>query len=108
MNDAFNDREKGFERKYEFDEQQRFRTQARRDKLFGRWAAGRLGRSGGAAEAYAIDVVDANFERAGDEHMLDKVRNDFAAKNVAVGDKELLAKLAECHKEAARQIAAGE
>ncbi|MEQ9448545.1 MAG: ATPase inhibitor subunit zeta, partial [Rhodospirillaceae bacterium] len=32
MNDAFQDREKGFERKYQLDQEQQFRAQSRRDR----------------------------------------------------------------------------
>ena len=43
---------------------------ARRDKLFGQWAAGKLGYSGDAATKYASEVVDSNFEKPGDDDML--------------------------------------
>ena len=108
MSNAFNDREKGFERKYEFDEHQRFRTQARRDKLFGQWAATQLGLSGATAEAYVLAVVDSNFEAPGDDDMLNKVRKDFADNKLRVSDTEIKARLSAAHDEAARQVAAGE
>jgi hypothetical protein len=107
MTDAFQDREKGFERKYELDQDQEFRVQARRDKLFGHWLAQRFGMSGEAEEAYVIDVVDSNFEIPGDEDMLDKVKADIAAKGVSIEDAELNAKLSECMAEAHKQVIEG-
>ncbi|MBY0510058.1 MAG: DUF1476 domain-containing protein [Rhodospirillaceae bacterium] len=103
---AFDDREKGFERKYQLDAEQAFRAQARRDKLFGQWAAGQLGYSGDKADAYAKDVVGSNFEKPGDDDMLGKVRADFKAANLNVADDVLAAKLTECFSTAAGQIAA--
>ena len=107
MSDAFNDRQKGFERKFQLDQDQQFKAQSRRDKLFGQWIASKLGISGADADAYAKTVVASNFEKPGDEDMLGKVRTDLAAKQVAVTDKELSDKLAQCEAEAVRQIAAG-
>jgi hypothetical protein len=106
MSDAFGDREKGFERKYQLDQDQQFRAQARRDKLFGQWVAGKLGKTGPAADTYAADVVGSNFEKPGDEDMLGKVRIDLKAANVAVSDAELAKALTDAYATAAAQIAA--
>ena len=104
MSDAFADREKGFERKYQLDQEQQFRALARRDKLFGQWIAGKLGLSGDAVAAYAKEVVESNFEKPGDQDMIDKVKRDLAAKGAAVSDAELNAQLAKLQNEAAAQI----
>ena len=107
MTDAFQDREKGFERKYELDQDQEFRVQARRDKLFGHWLAQRFVFFVEQKAAYDIDVVDSNFEIPGDEDMLDKVKADIAAKGVSIEDAELNAKLSECMAEAHKQVIEG-
>lgn len=104
MSDAFKDREKGFERKYEMDQDQAFRVQARRDRLFGLWLAERFGLSGAEAETYAKEVIDSNFEKPGDEDMLDKVRADLKTRSVDIDDKELAAKLNACADEAYQQV----
>ena len=106
MSDAFQEREKGFERKFQLDQDQQFRVASRRDKLFGQWLAGKLGLNGAAAEQYAKDVVGSNFDKPGDDDMIDKVKKDLAVKNVVIADKELMAKLHECNDEAVRQILA--
>ncbi len=105
MSDAFPDREKGFERKYQLDQDQQFRAGARRDRLFGQWAAGKLGHQGASADTYAAAVVDANFDKPGDDDMLDKVKADFKAANVAVSDADIAKALADSYAAAAQQIA---
>lgn len=107
MTDAFKDREKGFEMKYQLDSEQEFKVQARRDKLLGHWLAERFGLSGAEEEAYVIDVVDSNFDKPGDDDMLDKVKADIAARGASIDDAELYAKLAECAAEAHKQIIEG-
>ena len=105
MSNTFSDREKGFERKYEMDQDRRFRIQSRRDKLFGQWLAGLLGLSDAQVETYAQEVVASNFEKPGDDDMLEKVRKDLQAKKTALPDAELLKKLREFELAATEQIA---
>lgn len=76
---TFDDREKAFEAKYEHDEELKFKVNARRNKLLGLWAAGLLGKTGEDAEAYAKEVVMADFEKPGDSDIMHKLMKDFAA-----------------------------
>jgi hypothetical protein len=59
---TFDDRERAAEAKFAHDEEFQFRANARRNKLLGLWAAELLGRKGEAAQAYALEVVKADFE----------------------------------------------
>lgn len=76
---TFDDREKAFEAKYEHDQELKFKVNARRNKLLGLWAAGLLGKTGDDAEAYAKEVVMADFEKPGDSDIMHKLMKDFAA-----------------------------
>ena len=53
------------------------------------WAAEKLGLNGPDADAYAKEVVVADFEEAGDDDVFRKVRKDFDAKGVAQSDQEI-------------------
>ena len=68
---AFDEREKDFEARYRHDQELQFKVKARRNKLLGLWAAARMGLTGDAAEAYAKEVVDAEFE-GGERHVSKK------------------------------------
>lgn len=76
---TFNDREKSFEKKFEKDQELQFKVNARRNKLLGLWAAGLMGKSGADAEAYAKEVVIADFEKPGDSDVIAKLVKDLAA-----------------------------
>jgi hypothetical protein len=80
---TFDKREEGFEKKFAHDEELRFKAMARRNKLLGLWAAGILGKSGPEADAYAKEVVLADFEEAGDNDVLRKVAKDLQGKGIA-------------------------
>jgi hypothetical protein len=83
------DRQEGFEKKFAMDEDTKFRAMARRNKLLGLWAAEKLGKSGEDADAYAKEVVRADFEEAGDDDVLRKLRADFDAAGVAQSDVQI-------------------
>ncbi|WP_418592118.1 DUF1476 domain-containing protein [Ponticoccus sp. (in: a-proteobacteria)] len=74
---TFDDRETAFENKYAHDEEMKFRAEARRNKLLGLWAAEMLGKTGDAANAYAVEVVKSDFEEAGHEDVVRKVSGDL-------------------------------
>jgi hypothetical protein len=103
---TFDKREEGFEKKFALDEELRFKATARRNKLLGLWAAGRLGLSGDAAESYAKEVVTADFEEAGDDDVLRKIRKDFDAKGVAESDHQIRRTMDELMTRAVEQIKA--
>lgn len=86
---SMKDRQDGFERKFAFDEELRFKATARRNKLLGLWAAEKLGKSGAEADAYAKEVVRSDFEEAGDEDVLRKVRGDLEAGGSNISEQEI-------------------
>ena len=104
---TFDKREEGFEKKYALDEEQKFKAEARRNKLLGLWAAEKLGVSGEAAAAYAKEVVAADFEQPGENDVVHKVTRDLAAKGIAVTEAQVRAKLDELMATAVAQVKAG-
>ncbi len=102
---SFDKREEGFEKKFAIDEEQRFKAEARRNKLLGLWAAEKLGKSGDDAAAYAKEVVASDFEEAGDADVLRKVAADLAAKGVS--EQDVRVKMDELMATAILQIKAG-
>lgn len=86
---TFQDRERDFEKRFQHDEELRFKANARRNKMLGLWAAEKLGMSGAEAEAYAKEVVMSDFEEPGDDDVLRKVLSDFEAKGVDMGKARL-------------------
>jgi hypothetical protein len=104
---TFDDRRNAFEKKFAHDEDLRFKAMARRNKLFGLWAAERLGQSGTEADAYAKSVVMADFEEAGDDDVLRKVRGDLDAAGKSVSDADLRRTMEELLVRAAEEIQAG-
>jgi hypothetical protein len=103
---TFDKREEGFEKKFALDEEQKFRAEARRNRLLGLWTAEKLGLSSDAATAYAKDVVAADFEPGGNG-ALRKVTGDLDAKNIVIADAELRVKVDELMAQAIAQVKAG-
>ena len=107
MSTSFDKRQEGFEKKFALDEEQKFKAEARRNKLLGLWVADKLGITGDAAAAYAKEVVAADFEQPGDNDVVHKVLRDLAAKGVALTEQELRARMDTLMAEAIAQVKAG-
>ncbi|MBP5856141.1 DUF1476 domain-containing protein [Marivibrio halodurans] len=101
---TFNDREKSFEAKFSRDQEHDFRAIARRNKLLGLWAAEQLGLSGDEAAAYALEVVDADFQRPGDDDVVEKVVGDLTSKGVDASEHLVRKRMEELLAEAVNQI----
>lgn len=100
----FDDRKKGFEKKFEKDQELQFKATARRNRLLGMWAADLMGVKGEAADAYAKDVVKADFELPGDEDVVRKVMGDLKAKGVAQSEHQVRKKMDELFGVAKEQL----
>ena len=101
---TFKNREEGFEKKFAHDEELKFKASARRNKLLGLWAAEKMGLSGEAAEAYAKEVIKADFKEAGDEDVFQKVREDFDAKGIDQSDHQIRRTMSELMQTAMDQL----
>ncbi|MBR0826751.1 DUF1476 domain-containing protein [Bradyrhizobium manausense] len=104
---TFDKRQEGFEKKFALDEEQKFKAEARRNRLLGLWAAQQLGITGDAATAYAKEVVAADFEEAGDGDVLRKVLSDFTAKGISTSEQAIRAKMNELTAVAVAEVKAG-
>ena len=100
----FSDRQKGEERKYAMDEETAFRVAARRNRLLGHWAAELMGLTPEETDAYAKEVVQADFEEAGDEDVIRKVFGDLTSAGCDVDEATVRAKIEEKAIEAKRQL----
>jgi len=101
---TFNDREKAFEDKYKHDQELQFKVEVRRNKLLGLWVAEMLGLSGADAEAYAKEVVAADFEEPGDADLIRKIQGDTQSKNIDLSEHRLRKKMDELVAVAKEQI----
>ncbi len=104
---TFDKRKDEFERKFVHDEELKFKAMARRNKMLGLWAAEKLGLTGAEAEAYAKEVVTADFEEQGEDDVFRKVRRDLDAKGVAQSDHQIRRTMDELLQRAIADIKAG-
>jgi hypothetical protein len=101
---TFEERQKGFERKFALDEELKFKATARRNRLLGLWAAGEMGIAGDAAQTYAREVVKADLAEPGEEDVFRKIRADFDAKGVNQSDHQIRRMMADMMGQAIAQI----
>ena len=107
MSTGFDDRKKAAEAKFKHDQEFQFKVIARRNKILGLWAAEQIGLDGDAAEAYAKEVVKADFEEPGDDDVLRKVLTDLSGKGVDTSEHLVRKKMEELVEVAAEQLKDG-
>jgi hypothetical protein len=100
----FDDRKKGQESKYAHDQEMRFKITVRRNKLLGLWLAEQFGMSGVDADAYAQEVVVADFERPGDDDVVEKVLADCAQRGVDIDEHKIRRHMQTLEAEATAQV----
>ena len=103
MTDAFEEREKAFEAKFEHDMELAFKVNVRRNKLVGLWAAELMGLTGDEAQAYAREVIEAELAQAS-VRINDKIRQDLESRGVDLSEHRLEKKLEELREKAKDEI----
>ena len=104
---TFDDREKGFERKFALDQDQEFRAQARRNRLLGEWAAGLMGLNDEHVIEYAKVIVKSEVDQPGDDDVLRKVFEDLKGAGVQISEGEVRMKMAELMAQARENVREG-
>jgi hypothetical protein len=103
---TFDEREKSFEKRFALDQELKFKSEQRRNRLLGEWAAARLGIIGTGVDDYVKALRKADLATKGDEDVFQKLRKDFDAKGVAASDADLRKAMVDCMAQAVHQIEA--
>ena len=85
----FNEREKNFEKKFQIDEELKFKVEARSNKYLGEWASSILGKAEQEKQKYIQEIIKADMEEAGREDVFRKIKKDFQLASVTIEDSEI-------------------
>ena len=86
---SFDEREKGFEKKFVLDEELQFKVNAKRNKYLGEWAADKLNKSDNDKKTYIQEVIKSDFVEPGDEDVFRKIQSDFKKASISISDSEI-------------------
>ena len=89
MSNKFTDREKGFEKKFQMDEEMQFKVAARSNKYLGEWVSAKLGKNEEEKKNYIQEIIKSDLEEAGQEDVFRKVKKDFQAASFTIEDSEI-------------------
>ena len=95
---SFDEREKGFEKKFAHDEELQFKVSARRNKYIGEWTSKILGYDSDQEKKYIQSVIKADFAEAGDDDVFRKVKEDLKDHNIS--DEDIRKKMDELNEKA--------
>ena len=91
---TFEDRKRGFEAKYQKDQEAQFKIRSIRNRLIGKWAAELFHPSN--EDEYIKEVRLSDLEKPGDDDIIDKLINDFQSKKIDVSRQDIIKKIEEC------------
>ena len=101
---SFDDRKKGFEKKFAHDEETLFKINAKRNKLLGEWVADKLNKTDKDKENYILEVIKSDLAEPGDEDVFKKVKNDLSLGGFNDIDQEIREKMSEFMETAKKNI----
>ena len=104
---TYDEREKGFEKKFAHDADLKFKAESRRNKAIAEWAAAKMGMTGAAVDDYIKAVRKADLTEKGDDDVLRKVAKDLADKGVKIGDVDIRKAMGEFLAKAVSDIESG-
>ena len=85
----FDERGKTFEKKFQIDEELKFKVEAKSNKYLGEWVSLKLGKIEEEKQKYIQEIIKADMEEAGREDVFRKVKKDFRAASITIEDSEI-------------------
>ena len=85
----FDERSKSFEKKFQIDQELKFKVEARSNKYLGEWAGSQLGKTEEEKRKYIQEIIKADMEEAGSEDVFRKIKEDFQTASITMGDSEI-------------------
>tara|TARA_B100000315_G_scaffold194744_1_gene185486 strand:+ start:114 stop:455 length:342 start_codon:yes stop_codon:yes gene_type:complete len=107
MSDAFKDRERGEEFRFEISQEIEFKTEARRNRLLGEWLAHKFGLTKDDAAAYIKAVISSDLEEPGVEDVVRKVMKDIEDRGAAISEEDVRSEMDRLYAVAAEQVQKG-
>ena len=99
---SFDERKKGFEKKFVHDEEKQFKINAKKNKYLGEWASQILGYDEENQKQYIQEVIKADFAEAGDEDVFRKLNADLKDRNIS--EEDIRKKMQECNEKATTEV----
>jgi hypothetical protein len=104
---TFDKREKSFEGKFAHDEEILFKVLARAKRMLGLWAAEKLGKTGAAADDYAMALVVKDVASDLKSGLQARIHADFVAAGVAQSEHQIDRRFEEFRAQATQDVTRG-
>ena len=85
----FDEREKSFEKKFQMDEELKFKVQSRSNKYLAEFVSEKLNKNEEETKNYIREIIKADMEEAGQEDVFRKIKKDFQKASVSIEDSEI-------------------
>lgn len=107
MRSGFLEREEALERKFQHDNEVQFKVRARRNRLFGYWAAEQLHLQGTELESYTTRIVHHTIRNPTDSSLVERIFEDFQGNDVPFTKHQIAKQLLYFQSDAQEEIKSG-
>ena len=102
---GFSQREDGFEKKFAFDAEKRFRATARRNKMLAAWIGERTSMTAAQVAQYAVELEAHDLKKPGDDDVAEKLVADLKSRGLTATTAEVRAEMSRCMSKAVETTA---
>ena len=85
----FNERKKGFEKKFVNDQEFQFKVAARSNKYLADFVCSKLKKNEKEKEIYITEIIKADMEEPGQEDVFRKIKKDFSSASLDIEESEI-------------------
>jgi len=85
----FDEREKSFEKKFQMDEELKFKVQSRSNKYLAEFVSEKLNKNEEEKKNYIKEIIKADMQEAGQEDVFRKIKKDFQQASISMEDSEI-------------------
>ena len=85
----FDERKNTFEKKFQIDQELKFKVEARSNKYLAEFVCSRLSKPEEEKQKYIEEIIKADMEEAGSEDVFRKIKKDFQTASITIGDSEI-------------------
>ena len=85
----YDEREKGFEKKFQMDEELQFKIAAKKNRYLAEWVSLKLGKNEDETKNYIQEVIKSDLQKQGVADVYRKIKKDFQAASISIEEAEI-------------------
>ena len=100
----FEDKKRSHEAKFAKEEELKFKSISRRNKLLAMWAGNKMNKNQEDLKEYTTKIIGSYIDKPDDASIISIIKQDFKNLEIEISSEEIQKEMLECHKRAIIEI----